>query len=73
LTTIEFLGHHEVLQVLVVRPDLYRVSGSFQEVPPLLQCADDSKHLLVVDLIVPFHQRQGLAVEGHQVPFLFSG
>jgi len=26
-----------------------------------------------MDLIVPFHQRQGFAVEGHWVPFLLSG
>jgi len=53
--TVEFLGHHEVLQVLVVCPDLHWVSGSFQEMPLLFQCADDSEHLFVVDLVVPFH------------------
>jgi len=69
---VEFLSRHEVLQVLVVRPDLYQVSGSFQEVPPLFQCADDSKHLFVVNLVIPFHWRQGFAIEGHRVPFLLS-
>ena len=73
LATVEFLSHHEVLQVLVVRPDLYRVPSSFQEMPLLLQCMDDSKHLLIVDLVILFHRRQGFAVEGHWVPFLFSG
>jgi len=53
--TVEFLGRHEVLQVLVVCPDLHWVSGSFQEMPLLFQCADDSEHLFVVDLVVPFH------------------
>ena len=57
LATVEFLGHHEVFQVLVVRPDFYRVLGSFQKVPPFFQRADDSKHLLVIDLVVPFHWR----------------
>jgi len=52
---VEFLSHYEVLQVLVVRLDLYRVSSSFQEVPPLLQCTDDSEHLLVVNLVILFH------------------
>jgi len=70
---VEFLGHHKVLQVLVVHPDLYWVSGSFQEMPSLFQHIDDSKHLFIVDLIVPFHRRQGFAIEGHQVPFLLSG
>jgi len=48
------------------------VSGFFQEMPPLSQYADDSKHLFVMDLVVPFHQRQGFAIEGHWVPFLRS-
>jgi len=73
LATVEFLSYHEVLQVLVVYPDLYWVLGSFQEMPLLFQCTDDSKHLFVIDLIVLFHWRQGFAVEGHRVPFLLFG
>ena len=69
---VEFLSHHEVLQVLVVRPDLYQMLGSFQEVSLLFQHMDDSEHLFVMDLVVPFHQRQRFAVEGHRVPFLLS-
>jgi len=49
----------------VVCSDLYWVSGSLQEVSPLFQCMDDSEHFLVIDLIIPFYQRQGFAVEGH--------
>jgi len=40
---------------------------------PLIQCMDDSEHLFVMDLIVPFHWRQEFAVEGHWVLFLLSG
>jgi len=72
LATVEFLSHHEVLQVLVVCPDLYWVLGSFQKIPLLFQCIDDGEHLFVVDLIVLFYRRQGFAVEGHQVLFLHS-
>ena len=72
LATIEFLNRHEVLQVLVVRPDFYRVPSSFQKVPLLFQCTDDSKYLFVMDLVVPFHRRQGFAVESYRVPLLFS-
>jgi len=72
LATIEFLSHHEVLQVLVVHPDFYWVPSSFQKVPPLFQHMDDSKHLLVMDLVVLFHQRQGFAVESHWVLLFFS-
>ena len=67
MATVEFLSHHEVLQVLVVCPDLHWVLGSFQKIPLLFQCANDGEHLFVVDFVVPFHQRQGFAVEGHQV------
>jgi len=35
LAMVEFLSHHEVLQVLVVHPDFYLVPSSFQKVPPL--------------------------------------
>jgi len=73
LAMVEFLSHHEVLQVLVVHPDLNWMLGSFQKVSPLFQHADDSEHLFVMNLVVPFHQRQGFAVEGYWVPFLLSG
>jgi len=35
LTTVKFLGRHEILEVLVVSPDLYQMGRSFQEVPLL--------------------------------------
>jgi len=73
LATIEFLSCHEVLQVLVVCPDFYRVLSSFQKVPPLFQHVDDSEHFFVMDLIVPFHQRQKFAIESYRVPLFFSG
>jgi len=72
LATVEFLSHHEVLQVLVVCSDLHQVLGSLQEMPLLFQCMDDNEHLLVMDLVIPLYWRQGLAVKGHRVPLLFS-
>jgi len=56
LATVEFLSRHEVLQVLVVCPDLHWVSGSLQEMLLLFQCTDDSEHLLVMDLVILLHQ-----------------
>ena len=35
LMTVKFLGRHEILEVLVVGPDLYWIGYFFQEVPPL--------------------------------------
>jgi len=36
LSTVKFLGHHEILKVLVVGLDLYQMGCFFQEVLPLL-------------------------------------
>jgi len=72
LVTVEFLSCYEVLQVLVVRPDFHQVTSSFQKMPPLFQCTDDSEHLFVMDLVVPFHRRQGFAIESHWMSFFFS-
>jgi len=62
LVTVEFLSCHKVLQVLMVCPDFYWVLSSFQKVSLLFQHADNSEHLFVIDLVVPFHQRQGFAI-----------
>jgi len=74
LPPVQLLGHHEVLQVLVVRPNLALMFRAFDKVPPLLDGSDDCQHLLVVDLIVLFDGGQGLGEEGDQVPlFVFRG
>ena len=73
LATVEFLGRYKVLQVLVVRPDFYRVLSSFQKVPLLFQRADNSEHLFVMNLVVLFHWGQGFAIKSHWVLFFFSG
>ena len=73
LVIVEFLSRHGVLQVFVVCPDLDRVPGSFQKVSLLFQRMNDSEHLFVIDLVVPFHWRQRFAVESHRVPLFFSG
>ena len=56
----------------MVHSDLYQVSGSFQEVSPLFQHADDSEHLFVMDLVVLFYWRQRFTIEDYWVPFLLS-
>jgi len=35
LTMVKFLGHHEILKVLVVGPDFHWMGHSLQKVPPL--------------------------------------
>jgi hypothetical protein len=58
----------EILQVLVVGPDLHRVPSTFQVMPPLLLASDDSQHLGVMDLIISLHWVQHLGQEGDRVP-----
>src|SRR5258707_7617472 len=66
----ELLGHHEVLQVLVVCSDLAGMFRAFDEVSPLLQYTDDGKHLLVVNLVVALDGGQGLQEISDQVSFI---
>ncbi|GLB45127.1 hypothetical protein LshimejAT787_2000320 [Lyophyllum shimeji] len=70
LTPVELFGGQEVFEVLVVHIDFDLVPCTFKEMPPLLKCADDGKHLLVVDLVVPLNGVQALGVERDRVPFL---
>src|SRR5215471_6857552 len=74
LAMVQFLGRSEVLQVLMVGPNLHRMLGSLQKVSPLLQCTNNGQHLLVMDLVVPLHLTQALRVECNRVPLvIFSG
>jgi len=74
LPPVQLLGCHEVLQVLVVHPDLTLMFRALDKVPPLLEGSDDRQHLLVVDLIVPLDGGQGLGEEHDWVPlFVFRG
>jgi len=74
LPLVQLLGRHEVLQVLVVCPDLALMFHALDKVPPLLEGSDDCQHLLVVDLIVPFNGREGLGEESDRVPlFVYLG
>ena len=63
LSAIEILGSLEVLQVLVVCPDLYRVPRSLQVVTPFLQTTNNCKQFLVMDLVVAFRGIERLGKE----------
>ncbi len=74
LPPVQLLGCHEVLQVLVVCPDLTLMFCALDKVPPLLEGSDNHQHLLVMDLIVPFDGGQGFGEESNWVPFfVFRG
>jgi hypothetical protein len=68
LSLVEFPSCPKVLQVFVVCPDLQKIFCAFKEVVPLFQSSDDCQHLLVIDIIVPFHCAQGLGIKSHWVP-----
>lgn len=52
LATDEELGGHEILQVSVVREDLYAGASGLKVREPFFKAADDSEQLLVIDLVV---------------------
>src|ERR1700675_2580254 len=60
LAAVEFLGGPEVLEVLMVRPDLKWLARAFQVVSPLFQGSDDREHFHVMDLVVAFDRGQAL-------------
>ncbi|KAG6883381.1 hypothetical protein C0993_006484 [Termitomyces sp. T159_Od127] len=55
LAAAELLGHGEILQVVVVRVDLDLMQGAFEVGSPLLEGFNNSKELLVVDVVVELH------------------
>ena len=60
---VKLLGDSEILEVLMISPDLYGVSCTLQVVEPLLQSLDDHKHFWVVYLIVAFDLTEALGQE----------
>jgi hypothetical protein len=64
----EFLGDSEILQVLMVSPDLNRVSHAFKVVSPLFQTSDNGQHLHMMNLVVALNWIQYLGQEHDQLP-----
>ena len=69
LPSVWLLGYAEVLKVLVVHPNLKLARGTFEVVPPLLQCMDDCQRPLVMDFIVSLNRAEAFGEEGNQMPF----
>src|ERR1700675_945054 len=67
LAAVEFLGGPEVLEVLMVRPDLKRLARAFQVVSPLFQRTDDREHFHVMDLVVAFNRGQAFGLESNRM------
>ena len=61
LPAVELLRLAEVLEVLVVGPDL-ELRRALEEVAPVLEAQHDREHFLVVDLVVALRVRHGLRV-----------
>src|SRR6266436_512979 len=53
LAVVQLMSLSEIGQVFMICVDLKLLIGSFEEVPPLLQCAHNCQHLFVMDLVVP--------------------
>ena len=67
---VQFLGRHEVLEVLVIRPNFHLVLGTLEEVSPLLKHTHYRQHLLVMDLVVSLYSTKAFGVECNRMPLL---
>src|SRR6202795_1333842 len=67
LAAVELLGSPEVLEVLMVRPDLKGLARAFQVVSPLFQRSDDCQHFHITDLIVAFDRGQAFGLESNRM------
>src|SRR6202795_2556587 len=67
LAAVELLGGPEVLEVLMVCPDLEGLARAFQVVSPLFQRSDDRQHFHVMDLIVAFDWGQAFGLESNRM------
>src|SRR6202795_3266457 len=73
LAAVELLGGLEVLEVLMVRPDLKRLARAFQVVSPLFQRSDDRQHFHVMDLVVAFDRGQAFGLESNRMVLSVRG
>ncbi len=55
LSLVQILRESEILEVLVVHPDFYVLSGAHEVMAPFRKCKHDGEQFLVIDLIVSFH------------------
>jgi hypothetical protein len=62
-------GCCKVLQVLVVSYHIDRSSRAFEVVSPDLECVEDRKEFLIVDVIVEFRSSESLGVKGDRMNF----
>ena len=69
LSPIELLSGAEVFEILMVRPNLYRVTSPFEIVTPFLESSNDGKHLSVMDLVIVLYRIQSLGEKGNRMPF----
>ena len=64
----EFCGG-EVLEVLVVRNDVYRSTGPFEVVPPDLEGFEDGEEFLVVGVVVQLRSGKSAGMESYRMEF----
>lgn len=68
LPAVQLVRLAEVLQVLVVSPNVDVVWRALEVVTPIGERADDSEEFLIVDLVVPLSFGERLRKEGDGVP-----
>ena len=70
LPAVKLFSGHEVLQILMIHPDLNLMRTSLQIMPPRLQCSYYPQHLFVMHIIIPLHIIQPLGQICTRMPFV---
>ena len=73
LSTGKVLRGLPILEVLMIRPDIEGFGKALEELTPVLQGLDDSKHLAIPDLVVALGRTHGLRTERDGMPELIVG
>ena len=58
MSSVEFLGGHEIFQVFVIAPDFDLVVSAFKIMAPLFEASHDDEHFFVVNVVVSFDVRE---------------
>ncbi len=75
LMAVQLLGFSDILEILMICPDLKILSCSHQVVLPLIECKHNCEQFFVVNFVISFCNCEGLRQKGDWVPFaiLFLG
>ncbi|KIJ04694.1 hypothetical protein PAXINDRAFT_94424, partial [Paxillus involutus ATCC 200175] len=70
LTTVKFLWLTEIVEVLMIGPDLEGVRSTHQKVTPFREGGHDGEKFTIVNLIIAFRGVKGFREECKRTPYI---